>query len=526
MITTGVYEHSTMAPQKTQPSSRERLLGWLNQHQYGILLMGALTSVVGLVAGVNMSRYPLRFEDEGTYIAQAWAMQYRGTIAHYTYWYDHPFLGWAQIAGWDILTNTFGRYDSSIAAGREFMLVVTLVSSGLVYLVARRLGMHRVLATVAVLLFALSPLAVTFHRFIMLDNIAVMWLLGAFALVLTPRKHIGAIAGSAACMAAAILSKETVVILLPALIYQLIQNSDQRNRRYGLAVFGTVLTMLTASYALYAALKGELFPGNGHVSLLGTLAWQLYNRQSSGSILTTGSGAQGLVGLWLGLDPWLLGLGVLAIPFGLYYRRLRPITAALVIQLLMMLRPGYLPFPYVISMLPFASLNVAGVIQAVWGKARVGRRAVLRTYIWRSVVVAVSLVAIVQIVPMWQSKLASYMTVDADLSNRQTIAWVSANVSRKDRLVVDSGLWLDLVQRGYDSPQAVWLYKTETDPAVVKELGGWQGIDYIIVATDTLSPVNQATFPTLFTAKAHATLVASFGTGSSQISIMKVSHGD
>lgn len=497
---------------------------WLRRHAYGIATLVVLLNIVALVAGVNMARYPLRFEDEGTYIAQAWAMQYRNSIAHYTYWYDHPFLGWSQIAGWDTLTNALGRYGTSVAAGREFMLVVTVASSGILYVIARRLGMHRPFAVAAVLLFVLCPLALTFHRFVLLDNVAVMWVLAAFALALTPRKHIGAVACSGACMAIAILSKETTAILLPALVYQLLQNSDRRNRRYSLAVFSVILLMLTAVYVLYAALKSELFPGNGHVSLIGTLVWQLHDRASSGSILTPGSGAQGLTSLWLGLDPWLLGLAALLMPLGLYYRRLRPITVALALQVLMLLRPGYLPFPYVISMLPFAALIIVGVGHTTWTTRPRVRQSIWRRRIRRGLVVAATLAVIGLIAEPWSNKLTAAFTTDADEPSRQAVNWVAANASKNDRLVVDSGLWLDLVRQGFDSPEAVWLYKTETDPAVTKQLGGWNGIDYIAVTTATLSPVNQDTFPTLFEAKQHAVPVAIFGTGSSEITILKVNH--
>ena len=42
---------------------------------------------------------PAATDDEGTYLAQAWAVQHGQGLAHYTYWYDHPPLGWIQLAG-------------------------------------------------------------------------------------------------------------------------------------------------------------------------------------------------------------------------------------------------------------------------------------------------------------------------------------------------------------------------------------------------------------------------------------------
>jgi hypothetical protein len=55
------------------------------------------------------------------------------------------------------------------------------------------------------------------------------------------------------------------------------------------------------------------------------------------------------------------------IPAGLAIRRLRPVTAAFATLAAMVVRPGYLPVPLVIAMLPFASLLVAGVADTAWG---------------------------------------------------------------------------------------------------------------------------------------------------------------
>ena len=58
------------------------------------------------------------------------------------------------------------------------MLPVFAVTLGLVYLLARRIGLARWTATVAMVLFGLSPLSVTLNRQIYLDSFAVAWILG------------------------------------------------------------------------------------------------------------------------------------------------------------------------------------------------------------------------------------------------------------------------------------------------------------------------------------------------------------
>src|SRR6266542_5223658 len=72
------------------------------------LLGGDLPLVLILVAvaliahGLNMFHYPAfsLTDDEGIYMAQAWALLREGRLAPYTYFYDHAPGGWILIAGW------------------------------------------------------------------------------------------------------------------------------------------------------------------------------------------------------------------------------------------------------------------------------------------------------------------------------------------------------------------------------------------------------------------------------------------
>jgi hypothetical protein len=44
-------------------------------------------------------------DDEGAYVSQAWAVLEWRTLAHYTYWYDHPPFRWTTIAGYSWVTQ-------------------------------------------------------------------------------------------------------------------------------------------------------------------------------------------------------------------------------------------------------------------------------------------------------------------------------------------------------------------------------------------------------------------------------------
>lgn len=509
--------------QKKADSAGQKLLGWLRRHRLDVAILTFVLLLCGTISAVNMTGYPQRFEDEGTYVSQAWAVKEQGALAHYTYWYDHPPVGWVQMTGHLFGTNAMERYGSAITAGREFMLILHLLTIVLLFALARRLGMGSIASGVGALAYGLSPLAIEFSRYVLLDNVALPWTLAAFFLALSPRKHIVTAMGAALCMAIAILSKETFLVLMPALLYGLWTASDKRNRRFVLTAFGVIFATVCGFYALYAALKNELFPGQGHVSLLGTLFWQVFGREGSGSILDPQSGSRGLVGYWLDIDAWLLVLGTVTLPFAFIFRRLRAVALALLIGLLLMLRNGYLPYPYVIMLLPFAALVFAGVLQYALINHAKFAGSHIKGLPARMGVLAVVVGIVVFIAPNWYNKIEAITTKDLDASSRQAVDWIDQRVSRDQRLVVESALWTDLQDKGFSRPDPVWLYKTETDPEVAKEIGGWEGIDYVVLNGPTLGGKNfDQTFPTVNEAIMHAKVVAEFGENNQKIVIYEV----
>jgi hypothetical protein len=516
-----------------RPVDDPQRAGWLQRvwaHRANLAILLGLLALVGVVHATGMSQAPQRVDDEGTYVAQAWAVQHWRTLAPYTYWYDHPPLGWLLLAAWTTATGAFARAASAVAAGRELMLVLQLTSTGLLYGLARRLGLRRPAAAGSVLLFSLSPLALGFHRAVYLDNVAIPFLLAAFVLVLSPQHRLAAHAGAGVCFAAAVLAKETSLLLAPALVWQYWQVNDQRTRRYSLAVGASLFAILTGIYLLYAALRGELLPGPGHVSLVDAVRFQLAGRASSGSPLDPHSPSRGTLNLWLGMDPWLLAAATALVPAGLAVRRLRPVTLAFVILAAMTLRPGYLPIPLVIGMLPFASLVVAGVADAAWGHRVRAAAAADSTDPQRrrgprplgAVLVAACLaVAVVIVAPQWWQRDRDLATVDHDKPFRQAEAWIGGNVPHRARLLVDDSVWVDLVQRGYPPGQVVWYYKLDTDRDVrARYPHGWRDFDYVVVGV-TLRRLPDH-LPQVAQAMRHSRVVASFGHGSERVEIRKV----
>lgn len=541
-----MQENTSTTPQTQKQSDKPNIITklskWFRRHKIDTLVITALLVVSGMVSGLNMANYPQRFEDEGTYVSQAWAVKEQGELAHYTYWYDHPPLAWIQIAGYNLLTGADSRYDSSISAGREFMLVLHLASIILLYAVARRLGIGYVIAGVSVLLYALSPLAVEFGRYVLLDNIAMPWLLAAFLLALSPRRHLTTVIASAVCMALAVLSKETFVVFLPAVVYALFQASDKRNRRFMLTAFIVIFGLTTGFYALYAALKNELLPGQGHVSLLGTILWQISGREGTGSIFDPTSDSRSLVGYWLNIDAWLIVAGAIATPLAFFNRNARPLALASLIGLLLLLRTGYLPYPYIIALLPLAALMIGVVLHTFIGRPLQKNRpkeshhnpqikshkksakqfSVVKRWTASIAAAGLTVATLAFLIPAWQPKLASLLTADVDAPSRQAVDWVEQNIDRDSRLIVESALWSDIEKQGFNRPDPVWIYKTETDPEVTREIGGWQGIDYLVLNGPTLQSSSRQKFPTVFEAIRHAKVVAEFGEDEHKVVIMEI----
>jgi hypothetical protein len=196
------------------------------RHKVSAAVLAGLLVIVGLATAWNLQGWPGRVDDdEGTYVAQAWAVVYQHTITHYSYWYDHPPLGWVQIALFGWLTDGFSRVAAAVFVGRQLMWCLTLACCVLLYVLCRRLGMRRTTSALTVALFGLSPLGQFFHRLVSLDNLATVWVLAAFVAATSPRRGLSRACLAGACAAIAVLSKETALFLLPVIAWVLWQHT-------------------------------------------------------------------------------------------------------------------------------------------------------------------------------------------------------------------------------------------------------------------------------------------------------------
>ncbi len=524
----GTLEPGTLEPGTLRPGTGvpgrgtgrrgHRKRGWLTRHQGSLLALFGCLVVVGAAMAWNLQGYPGRVnDDEGTYVARAWAMIYQHHLANYTYFWDHPFLGWAAIAGWALLTDGFHRDPRAVMVGRELMWVITLVSCVLVYGLSRRLSMNRFFTCVAVLAFGLSPVDIFYHRMVSLDNLATVWALAAFLLATSYRRGLAAAVGSGACFALATWSKETIALLLPAMVWALgqqlghgrpgLQTARQLRRKY-IRAFLVVYGGIVALYPLLAIVKGELTPGPGHVSLLGEIDYQLVGRESTGSLLDIHSATFYQARDWVMLDPWLTLGAVAALAGGFAIGRCRPVALALLIQVLYMIKGGYVPYAFVTAMLPFAAILIAGLLDWCWAQ---GCPSLGRAWL-RLPVVAVGVLCAAVVLPAWGRALVAQSKASGFGAQNAAVAWITTHVPQGDVVVCDDYLWPDVKMRTKATP--VYLWTINYDPAVMREIlpDGYQDISYLVL--DPSSSQTRTALPgrpTLEAAFQHSVVIEKFG---------------
>ena len=497
-------------------------------------ICAAMTALVLLVQGWNITRFPGLSDDEGTYLSQAWAIDHGIGLAPYTYWFDHPPLGWIQLSAlaWIPAMIFHAPGQLVVAYGRLIMLPYTMASTIFVYVLARRMLLPRWAAALAVGLFGLSPLAVTLQREIFLDNIAVTWILAAMVLAYSPRKHLWHHVAAGLCGGIAILSKETVLLAVPALVLALWQNAHEDTRKYSFVGFLGAFLLLAVQYPLYATLKGELFASGGRVSLFTGIGFQ-FSRSGSGSILSQASNSHAVLENWLFYDPVIIIAGVVAVVLALAFRQLRPVAIGGVVVGLMALRPtGYLPAMYIIQMLPFFAIAIAGLASYLVTFLLTFKS---RPVFWQratrlAVVAACFAMAAFYVVPNWYRGDHDADTQNSNVQYSAAAAWVAKNIPHpgNQRIVVDESMWLNMVNDGFKAGHRdIYFFKLNVDPSVMNALPGptadkWKAIQWIV--TSPYMVLNEDGIPTLKALIQHSKLVKSFGPGgiSSAIQVRKI----
>lgn len=507
-----------------------------------------ILTVAGLVHGINMFRFPYYESDEGTYMAQAWAVAENGALSHYTYWYDHAPIGWMQIALWAKLTGGFHTFGSTIDSGRVLMLLLQLGSTLLLYRIAKGLARSVTVASVASLLFALSAYGLHYHRRVLLDNFAAFWLLAAIAPLAGERVTLRRVWFSAFAMAMSVLSKEVTIVLLPVLVYMVIARTHRSHRWFATAGWIALAGSMISGYLLLAVLKHELLPAptladgtKAHVSLIETLQYQA-GRGQDGGIRDLDSRFWTIAGDWARDEPALTipgtVAGVLLLLLGWRFRMGVVLGGSTVLFWLFLGRGGEVLDFYLVPLLPILALNVAIVAGfLVDGLQRLAARR--HRYAGRAArVFQVGAVA-ASVVASFGGYTSSHLgladdpmvpwTANPTSAQRDGTAWMQRNVAPGAKVVIDGSIWSDLQAPDAGQtpmPNAHWFWKVAQDPAVGSAIfhSRWQSIEYLVVTPQMIRDSENMGFAIINDALDNSTPIERFDTGSWAIEIRWV-HG-
>ncbi len=510
----------------------------------------------------NMFNYPRYELDEGTYMSSAWATL-NGMITVYPYGYGHPPLAWIQIAGWIQLTGGFFTFGNAINSGRVLMLLFALACSLIVYLIARQICNSRSAGLLAMLLFSLSPISLTYQRQVFLDNVGTFWLLLSLYLLIASKSRLSYIALAALSFGCAFLSKEILLLFMPVLIYTAWSHSTRYQRKFTIIAFTYIVIACGVIFVLMAVLKGELFPyswhlpwdHHPHLSMLDTFVQQAQRGQEQGKF------SDGWYE-WTRADRPLIEVGIIAItfnmlvglwnhrhllillpPFRFFKRwwvrdavtvedRHLPLSLLAISYWLLLVRGGVvLPF-YIIPMIPLLALNITAAVSLIL--TLVGK---LVRFKLMCALLIYAMIGVIVPYNLQHAQIA--FTLHPTSAQRDAMVWVRDHVPRSAVIVINSYLYMDLHEAGGQGvgggavyPYAHVYWNLAYDPELHDLLlqGNWDRIDYIVADSEMLHDIETAGTPmkVLNTALQHSIVRVEFRATDSEkqivISIYQVVH--
>jgi 4-amino-4-deoxy-L-arabinose transferase-like glycosyltransferase len=495
----------------------------------------AVVVVLGLAAAFVLHAYNIfnfpRYElDEGTYISNAWAIT-QGLISPYPYGYGHPPLAWMQIAAWMQFTGGPFTFGNALNSGRVFMIFYAVGCALLVYLITRRWTGSRSAALLAMIIFSLSPLSITFQRQIYLDNVAIFWLLLSLYFLAVSDSRLFFIMLAAISFGISVLSKEIMLLFFPVMLYAAALHTTRFQRKFGLVSFTYIVIAVCSGFVLLAFLKDEFFPyawhlpwdTHVHLSMLDTFVGQTQRGQSNGSFSESWIA-------WLGLDKVFVLCSIVAPLFNLIYGLLTRwrvllyvplslpplrsfkrayrksliardaeripdrnlLVALLAISFWMLLvRGGQVLSFYIIPLIPLIAINVAMALNTIlsW-VVKVVRLDVVR---------AVLLVGIlVVLIPYDIRALGGIMYQHPTSAQQQALVWIRSHVPHNSFIVINSYMYLDLrvpggqgVGDGAPYPHAEVYWNVAGDPELHQQAldNNPDRIDYIVTDSEMLHDI-------------------------------------
>lgn len=476
-----------------------------------------LVLITAITSAYNMFGYPAYFDDEGTYMSQALAVVNTHKLAPYTYWYDHAPVGWLVIAGWLKLVGGIHAFGMGINTGRVLMLLIHVVSTALVYVISWKLTGRRLPSIFGSLIYALSPLVGPLSRMVFLDNIMMLFVLSALALLVAKRRTLWGVLFAGILMGLAVLTKESALFLIPGMTIGLLALEKAKRRIMGLGIFVMACGLVIMLYPLYAILKGELLPAadpSQHVSLLTTFLWQA-GRKGGAAFSPDSQFYFTLFNSWLATDAPLVVFGFfssLAALVMAVFKKTRlivPLTTLGYVGYL--IRGGIINDQYFIPLSSLFVINLAIAISGILGWLK-NKRSFIR---------GAGYGAIIGTMLLWgwfySQKLDMYF-LKATEAQIKAVQWIKdLNLNENNETAAIDGYALtELLPISktdvYNYVGAHHYWKIDQDPTLRKNVykDTWTSIDYLLVNNKVRRDTEVSELPLVKRALDNSTLVAEF----------------
>lgn len=500
-----------------EPTRPPRLAAALSRHRTEILVVIGLVVLSAALHATNMFEFPYYENDEGTYVSRAWNFIQTGQLDVYTYRYDHAPAGWMLLGVWFALTGGDVVFGSLLESGRVFMLLIHVVSTVLLYLIARRLSGGMTAGVIAVLIFAMSPLGIYFQRRVLLDNIMIFWILLAILVLLRKNLTLSAVVTSGLLFGIAVLTKLNAAFFGLGFLVLLVMYAARHQRRHAISLWlafagGVVILLL-----LYALLNEELFVApigdDGlplRVSLIDTMQYQA-SRGNSLPPWDPDSSFRTAIESWRLKDtvtPVLAALSMAGLALVAIAHRGRRLAALAVLLMMLgyigfLVRGGIVIDLYVAPAIPLVALATGLVASSLiyWLRSR-AVRSVLGAILAAAVVV--SFIALTS---------PRHLSVSETSNQDAAVAWVIENVEPDAVIAADNFVFPTLGQEN-GFTQTLYFFNAEYDPeSRALYNADWRDIDYLIVTHEFVQQMDQGTIPGLREAFDHSVLLASFTEG-------------
>lgn len=499
-----------------------------------------LVALAGAVHAYNAFRSPMYDDDEGLYMQQAWSFVTSGKLSPYAYFYDHPPLGWFTIGGFAKLVGGFDAFGTSDNSGRMLMLVVHVASAALVYAIVKRIGGSAWAAAVAVLMFAISPFQILFGREVLLDNLAVFWMLLSVYFLTGERISSRDAACAGLALGAGLLTKEIVALMIPGMFVLVWSRLEPGQRRTPAVTWLGVAFGVAALYPLHALAISEFFPsgsfldlkGGDHPNLLAGIKYHQQRARDFG-VLDPNSEFWRAARSWWRIDPALAVATVCAIPAAaLLARRSKDALgfgAMIALFMLFLARGGAVFDFWLLPVVPLVAIVLALAVDALrdatW-RAHTRERAapmVVRFAppLTAALLAAIAITAVVR-VPAYGRSYDRAFRQDQTQAQTQAIDWIEAHVDPSAVIVIDNYAWVDLHPR-YKNAHSFW--RIDTEKAIRDDLlqNDWRRVDYVSLTPVMQEALDDGKLPLVAQALDHSELAARFEHDGMWVEIRRVS---